>query len=38
MAIADEIGYDATGKKIETNELDFIKQELSRFISQLEGE
>ncbi|CAC9618544.1 Type I restriction-modification system, DNA-methyltransferase subunit M (EC 2.1.1.72) / Type I restriction-modification system, specificity subunit S [uncultured Gammaproteobacteria bacterium] len=38
MAIADEIGYDATGKKIKTNELDFIKQELSRFISQLEGE
>lgn len=36
MAIANEIGYDATGKKIQTNELDFIGQELTRFISQLE--
>jgi len=37
MAITDEIGYDATGKKIQTNELDFIGQELTRFIAQLEN-
>jgi len=36
MAIAEQIGYDATGKKIKTNELDFIGQELAKFISQLE--
>lgn len=38
MAIAQEIGYDATGNKTQTNELDFIGQELARFINQLEGE
>ncbi len=37
MAIAEQIGYDATGKKIKTNELDFIGQELAKFISQLEA-
>ncbi len=36
MAIAEQIGYDTTGKKIKTNELDFIGQELAKFISQLE--
>lgn len=36
MAIANEIGYDATGKKININELDFIGQELTRFIDNLE--
>ena len=35
MAIAEQIGYDATGKKIQTNELDFIGQELARFIQHL---
>jgi len=38
MAIANEIGYDATGKKTSTNELDFIGQELEKFISYLEDE
>jgi type I restriction enzyme M protein len=38
MAIAKQIGYDATGKKIKTNELDFISQELIKFISHLEDE
>ena len=37
MAIAEEIGYDATGKQTQNNELDFIGQELSKFISQLEN-
>lgn len=32
MAIAEDIGYDATGKPTSTNELDFISQELARFI------
>ena len=36
MAIADDIGYDATGKPTGTNELEFIGQELTRFISALE--
>lgn len=35
MAIAEEIGYDATGKKISVNELDVIGEELKRFISSL---
>lgn len=35
MAIAEQIGYNATGKKIKTNELDFIGQELAKFINQL---
>lgn len=36
MAIADEIGYDATGKKTAVNELDFIGEELKKFISSLD--
>lgn len=32
MAIAEEIGYDATGKKTAINELDFIGEELEKFI------
>jgi len=36
MAIADDIGYDATGKPTSTNELDFISQELARFIELIE--
>lgn len=36
MAIAEEIGYDATGKTIERNELDVIQEELSLFINQIE--
>ena len=35
MAIAEEIGYDATGKKTATNELDFIGEELKNFIATL---
>ncbi len=34
MAIADDIGYDATGKKTALNELDIISVELARFIAQ----
>jgi type I restriction-modification system DNA methylase subunit len=36
MAIAEDIGYDATGKPTSTNELDFISQELARFIELIE--
>ncbi len=36
MAIAEEIGYDATGKKIAVNELDVIGQELKKFINSLD--
>ena len=36
MAIAEEIGYDATGKKTEVNELDIIGQELKIFIKNLD--
>ena len=36
MAIAEEIGYDATGKKIAVNELDIIGQELRKFINSLD--
>lgn len=36
MAIAEEIGYDAVGKATKRNELDFIQQELEKFISQIE--
>lgn len=36
MAIAKKIGYDATGSKIETNELNTITPELRRFIQQIE--
>ena len=35
MAIAEEIGYDATGKKTATNELDVIGEELKKFINTL---
>ncbi len=35
MAIAEEIGYDATGKKIANNELDMIGDELKKFIVSL---
>lgn len=35
MAIAEYIGYDATGKKITTNELDMIGEELKKFIATL---
>ena len=33
MAIAEDIGYDATGKQTGTNELDVIGAELARFIA-----
>lgn len=36
MAIAKEIGYDATGKKTSVNELDVIGQELKRFINSID--
>lgn len=36
MAIAEEIGYDATGKQINNNELDIIGTELVRFIEAIE--
>ena len=35
MAIAEEIGYDATGRKTATNELDLIGEELKKFIATL---
>ncbi len=35
MAIADEIGYDATGKKTAINELDVIGEELKKFMNSL---
>lgn len=35
MAIAEEIGYDATGKKTGNNELDMIGEELKKFIATL---
>lgn len=35
MAIAEEIGYDATGKKTPVNELNVIGEELKKFISSL---
>ena len=35
MAIAEEIGYDATGKKTSRNELDVIGEELKKFIATL---
>ena len=38
MAIAEQIGYDATGKATPTNELDFIGAELTRFIAAIEEE
>ena len=36
MAIAEEIGYDATGKPTTTNDLDYISEELARFIEAIE--
>lgn len=36
MAIAEKIGYDATGKKTDINELDTIGQELKNFIKSLD--
>jgi type I restriction-modification system DNA methylase subunit len=36
MAIADDIGYDATGRTTKGNELEVISTELSRFISAVE--
>ena len=36
MAIAENIGYDATGKKTAINELDIIGEELQRFITTIE--
>ena len=35
MAIAEEIGYDATGKKTKNNELEVIGEELKKFIINL---
>ena len=35
MAIAEQIGYDATGKKTAVNELDLIGEELKKFINSL---
>lgn len=35
MAIAEEIGYDATGKKTAVNELEVIGEELKKFINSL---
>ena len=35
MAIAEQIGYDATGKKTAMNELDVICEELKKFIATL---
>lgn len=36
MAIAENIGYDATGKPTNINELDFISEELARFIEAID--
>ncbi|MBR1627575.1 MAG: N-6 DNA methylase [Bacteroidales bacterium] len=36
MAIAEQIGYDATGKKIPQNDLIMISEELKKFIENLE--
>jgi type I restriction enzyme M protein len=35
MAIAEDIGYNATGKSTGNNELDFIEDELSKFIAHI---
>ena len=37
MAIAEDIGYDATGKLTNNNELDFISVELAWFIEEIES-
>ena len=36
MAIAEDIGYDATGKSTAINELDMIGEELKKFIEYIE--
>jgi len=36
MAIAEDIGYDATGKPTGNNELDLIGSELERFIAAID--
>ena len=36
MAIAEDIGYDATGKTTNNNELEVIGKELARFIEAIE--
>lgn len=36
MAIAEDIGYDATGRETKTKELEPIGQELTRFIQAIE--
>ena len=36
MAIAEDIGYDATGRPTATNELETIAVELARFLEHLE--
>lgn len=36
MAIAEDIGYDATGRPTKTNELELIAAELARFITAVE--
>ena len=36
MAIAEDIGYDATGKPTNNNELEIIGKELTRFIKAIE--
>lgn len=36
MAIAENIGYDATGKETGNNELDEIQQHLTKFIKDIE--
>ena len=35
MAIAEQIGYDATGKETQVNELEMIGRELKKFIETL---
>jgi hypothetical protein len=37
MAIAEDIGYDATGRSTKNNELEVVAKELSRFIEAIEG-
>ena len=36
MAIAEDIGYDATGRPTAVNELETVAQELTKFLSHLE--
>ena len=37
MAIAEDIGYDATGKSTQNNELEWIGEELTNFINNIES-